>query len=56
METFAVSGRPACAGIGFRSPHYAEIVATRPPVGFFEIHAENYMAGGGPAFRQLERR
>lgn len=40
------------AGIGFRHPHYAEIVATRPAVGFFEIHAENYMAGG-PALRQL---
>jgi uncharacterized protein (UPF0276 family) len=35
------------AGIGLRTPHYAEIVAVRPAVGWFEIHAENYM-GGGP--------
>jgi uncharacterized protein (UPF0276 family) len=40
-------------GIGFRAPHFAEIVATRPAVGWFEVHAENYM-GGGPALRQLE--
>jgi uncharacterized protein (UPF0276 family) len=40
-------------GIGFRAPHFAEIVATRPAVGWFEVHPENYM-GGGPALRQLE--
>ena len=54
MDASTVSNRPPCAGIGFRSPHYAEIVATRPPVGFLEVHAENYMAGGGPMLRQLE--
>lgn len=57
MASFAVSGRPRttgiAAGIGFRSPHFAEIVATRPAVGFFEVHAENYMSGG-PALKQLE--
>jgi uncharacterized protein len=31
-------------GIGLRSPHLAEIVATRPATGFLEIHAENYLA------------
>ena len=31
----------------------AEIVATRPDVGFFEIHAENYMNAGGPNHRWL---
>ena len=29
-------------------------MATRPPIGWFEVHAENYM-GGGPAIRDLER-
>jgi uncharacterized protein len=41
-------------GIGLRSPHVAEVMATRPPIGWFEVHAENYM-GGGPALRDLER-
>ncbi len=41
-------------GIGFRNPHYAEIVASRPAVGFLEVHVENYLCGG-PNRRQLER-
>ena len=45
---------PARAGIGLRAPHVGEVLATRPPVGWLEVHAENYM-GGGPALRDLER-
>ena len=40
-------------GVGLRAPHIAEIIATRPAIGWFEIHAENYM-GGGPALAQLD--
>jgi uncharacterized protein len=39
-------------GVGLRAPHLAEILATRPPVGWFEVHPENYM-GGGPALSHL---
>ena len=47
--------RLACSavGAGLKPQHYAEIVATRPDVGFFEIHAENYMSAGGPPHRWL---
>ena len=41
-------------GIGLRSPHVDEVVASRPAVDWLEVHAENYM-GGGPAIRLLER-
>ncbi len=41
-------------GIGLRTPHVAEIQATRPPIPWLEIHAENYL-GGGPAVRALEQ-
>jgi uncharacterized protein (UPF0276 family) len=44
---------PARAGIGLRAPHVAAIAARRPPIGWIEVHAENYM--GGPALRDLER-
>ncbi len=37
---------PARAGIGLRTQHMAEVIATRPATGFLEIHAENYMAPG----------
>lgn len=35
---------PRRAGIGLRLPHLAEMVATRPPVGWLEIHPENFLA------------
>jgi hypothetical protein len=31
-------------GIGLRLPHIAEVVATRPPLGWLEIHPENFLA------------
>jgi uncharacterized protein (UPF0276 family) len=53
MAVLEPSLDPVRAGIGMRSPHFADIVASRPAVGFLEVHAENYLCGG-PAFRQLE--
>ena len=41
-------------GIGLRAPHVAEVLATRPATGFFEVHTENYL-GGGPRVAALER-
>ena len=35
---------PTQTGVGLRLPHLAEIVATRPPVAWFEIHPENFLA------------
>lgn len=34
---------PETAGIGLRLPHLAEVVATRPAVGWLEVHPENFM-------------
>ena len=45
---------PARAGLGLKAEHIDEILATRPDIGFFEIHAENYMGDGGPPHRRLE--
>lgn len=41
------------AGIGLRGPHQAEVAERRPAVGFLEVHAENYLCGGGQG-RALE--
>jgi len=35
---------PDGAGIGLRLPHLSEVVATRPDVGWLEIHPENFLA------------
>jgi uncharacterized protein (UPF0276 family) len=47
-------GTPAAAGIGLRAPHVHEVIDTRPPTAWLEVHAENYL-GGGPALRSLEQ-
>lgn len=44
---------PATAGVGLRFPHHQAFVDTRPPIGWLEVHAENYM-GGGTSLRYLE--
>jgi uncharacterized protein (UPF0276 family) len=44
---------PAGAGVGFKPEHFAAIAAERQPLGFFEVHAENYMGGGGVPHAQL---
>ncbi|WP_237151721.1 MNIO family bufferin maturase [Oryzibacter oryziterrae] len=47
------SSLPNRAGLGLKPQHYATIHSERPDVGFFEVHAENYMMAGGPAHRHL---
>ena len=44
---------PAAPGVGYKPQHYAEIMADPGPVGWLEIHAENYMGDGGRPLAQL---
>jgi uncharacterized protein len=44
---------PAAAGVGFKPEHFNAIRAGAAPVGFLEVHAENYMGAGGPPHAQL---
>ncbi len=46
---------PARAGVGFKPVHFRDIVAAVQPLGFFEVHAENYMGAGGPPHAQLSK-
>src|SRR5258708_18138448 len=41
-------------GVGFKPEHFEAIVETRPQLGFFEVHAENYMGAGGAPHRRLD--
>src|SRR2546430_8302511 len=50
---FRASCLPACTGVGFKPAHFRDILASPQPVGFFEVHAENYMGAGGPPHAQL---
>lgn len=44
---------PARGGLGLKAEHYRAVLAAKPELGFFEIHAENYMGEGGPPHRYL---
>jgi len=44
---------PARGGVGLKAEHYRTIIDTSPDIGFFEVHAENYMGAGGPPHRYL---
>jgi uncharacterized protein (UPF0276 family) len=42
------------AGLGLKADHYPEALACRTPGLWFEVHAENYLAEGGPRLAWLE--
>lgn len=48
-------GLPERAGVGLKNAHFHEIVDTEPDIGFFEVHAENYLVEGGPFHHYLTR-
>ena len=41
-------------GIGWRHPHYRELLERLPAVDFLEVHSENFFAAGGAALAVLE--
>jgi uncharacterized protein len=44
---------PNSVGVGFKPDHFAALRADAGPVGFLEVHAENYMGAGGLPHAQL---
>jgi len=48
-----ISKAPLHGGIGFRQPHYRELLEQRPPLAFLEVHSENFFADGGAALAVL---
>lgn len=48
-----VSRLPPRSGLGLKPEHFHHIIETCPDLGFFEVHAENYMVAGGPFHHYL---
>jgi uncharacterized protein (UPF0276 family) len=44
----------ADVGIGLRQPHYQRLLDETPPLGFVEVHSENFFAPGGAALAVLQ--
>ncbi len=42
-------------GIGARQPHCAALIEDAPPLGFVEVHSENFFADGGASLAVLHR-
>ena len=42
-------------GVGLRAPHYRAFLEGRPPVGWLEVHSENYFGAGGYDLHVLEQ-
>ena len=40
---------PSPVGIGWRHPHYAELLESQPALDFLEVHSENFFGAGGAA-------
>ena len=55
VDLLAPSALPLRGGLGLKPEHFHAIAASEPDVGFFEVHAENYMGAGGPPHRWLTR-
>ena len=47
-----MAAQPQC-GIGWRHPHYAQLLGELPPLGCIEVHSENFFADGGAALATL---
>jgi uncharacterized protein (UPF0276 family) len=50
---FSEKPLPARAGVGLKPEHVGNILESRADIGFFEVHAENYMGAGGMPHAQL---
>ena len=46
---FPANPIPARAGVGLRFPHHDLVMAERPPMGWLEVHPENYLGEGTAA-------
>ena len=42
-------------GIGWRHPHYSELLESLPDLGFIEVHSENFFAEGGATLTLLRQ-
>ena len=54
MPDLIANSLPASIGVGFKSQHFNDILSSPHPVGWLEIHAENYLGEGGRPISQLQ--
>ncbi|MBR7889391.1 DUF692 domain-containing protein [Marinomonas sp. A79] len=55
QDATASSGFLSASGVSLKPAYYHDILNALPALGFFEIHAENYLSQGGPAKHYLHK-
>jgi uncharacterized protein (UPF0276 family) len=53
-RSFRFDRLPMAPGVGYKPQHFNEILTAAGPVQWLEIHAENYMGGGGRPLAQIK--
>jgi uncharacterized protein (UPF0276 family) len=53
LDATSHQGLPQRPGVGYKAQHYTQIMENAGPLGWLEIHAENYMGAGGRPLAQL---
>lgn len=53
MSDLQTASSHAPTGIGWRHPHYRELMELRPALDFIEVHSENFFGNGGAALALL---
>jgi uncharacterized protein len=53
MSTLSTKPVFGTTGIGWRHPHYAQVLEALPRVAYLEVHSENFFAKGGAALATL---
>lgn len=55
VQPVADKSLPKTAGLCLKPQHYHDILSGQPNVGWFEVHAENYLGDGGAPLHYLEK-
>ena len=55
LDTTCDNRLPNTVGVGYKPQHYMDIIQGVGPLGWLEIHAENYMGSGGRPIAQLRQ-
>ena len=54
LDASSPASLPHRPGVGYKPQHYSDIMSSPGPLGWLEIHAENYMGDGGRPIAQLQ--
>ena len=55
MTTLEITATHIATGIGWRHPHYGDLLESLPKLDFIEVHSENFFGAGGASLAVLQQ-